>query len=128
MEVRCYMFVYRCLARNTRCNIMSHLTADAIFFLFAHVLRATPDATPCHTSPPQGVMTKTTMMINNTHITLHYTTLHYTTLHYTTTILYYTIPYHTIPYHTIPYHTIIYSTILHYTTLYYTNILTSNIL
>ena len=42
-----------CLARNARCNTMSHLTADAVSF--AHVSRETPDVTPCHSSPPQGV-------------------------------------------------------------------------
>ena len=46
------MLVYRRLARNTRCNTMSHLTADAGL---SHVSRETPDETSCHTSPPQGV-------------------------------------------------------------------------
>ena len=30
MEVRCYISCFRCLARNARCNTMSHLTADAV--------------------------------------------------------------------------------------------------
>ena len=67
MEVRCYIscletcfycclyrnIVYRCLAQNARCYTMSHLTADDACFV--HVSRETPDVTPCHTSPPQGV-------------------------------------------------------------------------
>ena len=57
VEVRCYISYVRCLVRNARCNTMSHLTADAV--LFAHVLRKAPDATPCHTSPPQGVINTT---------------------------------------------------------------------
>ena len=31
VEVRCYISCFRCLARNARCNTMSHLTADALF-------------------------------------------------------------------------------------------------
>ena len=50
--VRCYISCFRCLARNTRCNTMSHFCADAICFL--HVSGETPDVTPCHTTPPQG--------------------------------------------------------------------------
>ena len=30
VEVRCYISYFRCLVRNTRCNTMSHLTADAV--------------------------------------------------------------------------------------------------
>ena len=52
MEVRRYISCFRCLLRNARCNTMSHLTADAVF---VHLSRETPDVTPCHTSPPQGV-------------------------------------------------------------------------
>ena len=48
VEVRCYISCFRCLARNARCNTMSHLTADAAF---SYASRAkTPDVTPCHTS------------------------------------------------------------------------------
>ena len=32
VEVRCYNSCCRCLARNARCNTMSHLTADGLFF------------------------------------------------------------------------------------------------
>ena len=35
---------------------MSHLTADAVFV--GSVSRETPDVTPCHASPPQGVATE----------------------------------------------------------------------
>ena len=31
VEVRCYISCFRGLVRNARCNIMSHLTADAVF-------------------------------------------------------------------------------------------------
>ena len=31
VEVRCYVSCFRGLARNTRCNTLSHLTADAVF-------------------------------------------------------------------------------------------------
>ena len=53
MKVRCYIKCLGCLVRNARCNTMSHLTADASCFV--QVSRETPDVTPCHTSPPQGV-------------------------------------------------------------------------
>ena len=52
VEVRCEMFVERCRARSAQCNTMSHLSADAGF---SYNSRETPDVTPCHTSPPQGV-------------------------------------------------------------------------
>ena len=42
------------VARNARCNTMSHLTADAVFCA-VHLSREVPDVTPCHSSPPQGV-------------------------------------------------------------------------
>ena len=54
VEVRCYISCFRCLARNTGCNTMSYLTADAVSFV--HVSRETPDVTPCRTSPLQGVL------------------------------------------------------------------------
>ena len=50
VEVRRYMFVWRRLAWNARCNTMSRLTADAVF---SQVSREMPDVKPCHTSPPQ---------------------------------------------------------------------------
>ena len=31
VEVRCYISCFRCLARNARCNTISHLTTDAVF-------------------------------------------------------------------------------------------------
>jgi len=54
-EARCYNHMSRlgCLAGSGRCNIMSHLTAEAISFV-NNVFRGTPDVRPCHTSPPAG--------------------------------------------------------------------------
>ena len=66
VEVRCYMFVKRCLARSTRCNTMSHLTADAVCLYT--VSRESPDVTPCHTSPPQGVV----VSVRQTTVSFHY--------------------------------------------------------
>ena len=40
VESRVYVSCFRHLVRNTRCNTMSHLTADASFF--AHASRAKP--------------------------------------------------------------------------------------
>ena len=75
VEVRCYISWLKYLARNARCNTMSHLTIDAVFShmslcskhrcrFFARCNHLTidavcsPDVTPCHTSPPQGVLRK----------------------------------------------------------------------
>ena len=50
VEVRCYIVVWRCLAQNTRCH-----TSPPMPDSFVHVSRETPDVTPCHNSPSQGV-------------------------------------------------------------------------
>ena len=52
VEVRCYILCLGCLARNARCNTMSHFTAAAMLLYTSRM----PDVTPCHASPPQGVV------------------------------------------------------------------------
>ena len=39
VEVRCYMFGLRCLARDDRCDTMSHLNVDAILSYMSRAKR-----------------------------------------------------------------------------------------